>query len=163
MARFRRRASTHEDIVKAVRDATGMSLGVDVAPYDGTASLSGRLEDGSWMMVTDPHGRMRPSHADLAQRERDEAVEGPGGWSVSFCRNSRDSKGRDFVFNDVPFHEHTDETAGVHDLPGVINRALSTMPHGKGGGARADIDYEGLVNPRDDLDDDFGNIFGDRS
>lgn len=162
MARFRRRASNHEDIVKAVRDATGISLGVDVAPYDGTTSLSSRLEDGSWMMVTDPHDRMRPSHADLAQRGRDETVEGPVGWSVSFYRNSH-SNGRDFIFSDVPFHKHTDETAGVHDLPGVINRALSTMPQGKGGGARADIDYEGLVNPRDDLDDDFGDIFGDRS
>lgn len=35
-------------------------------------------------------------------------------------------------------------------------------PHARGDLPMGDTDYENLINPRDDLDDDFGDIFGGR-
>lgn len=57
---------------------------------------------------------------------------------------------------------------GVRFLPDPHSAMREAEEHYFGLGRRgqapaSDLDYEALVNPRDDLDDDFGHIFGDRS
>lgn len=152
-----------QKLIDSVRGATGVNL--DVENTGGrNYVLSGRLEDGSWVVATD--GGDGATWWDTADRHRHEAEHGPMGWDIGFYHNTSDAHGD--YWDDEPYHWHSDEHAGAHELPSVLANALASMPHG----AKLDrkpgetpesgkkIDYENLVNPRDDLDEDYGDIFG---
>lgn len=173
MAKMRRQARPTDqpatlDMFDRVRNETGVKLSTGIA--GGCGNYLGRLEDGSWLYVTDADEPMSGMHAhDLSLREAHEAEHGPLGWYVAIHPNEYDEEferrhpGLGDAAATDPVHEHVDKEALTADLPRVIQRALSTMPHGQGSGDRAPdqgLDYEKLVNPRHDLDDDYGDIFG---
>lgn len=179
MAPWRGAAAGHSEYTRKllddVRAATGISL--DVEDTGGSHVLSGRLEDGSWVVAGD--GWDGDVHPDQGHRARHEAETGkPKGWYVQLFNNSTVERGagpiqgwgvdQDGYYVD-PYHDHTDMGAYTHELPRVIADALRSVPPGAkhrpdGDGAapapREVPDYENLVNPRQDLDDDFGDIFG---
>lgn len=169
-------------VVDNVHAATGVRMDVENTGGN-TYVLSGRLEDGSWLVAGDhTDGDI---HWDLAHRHREEAEEGPKGWYAAVYHNQveTDPKTGEQVeywgFHPVkghsvePFHIHEDEHGTVHDLPRVVADTIRSIPPGakhrpdEDGGApepaapREIPDYENLVNPRADLDDDYGDIFGE--
>lgn len=149
-------------VIDDVHAATGVKLDVENTGGN-TYVLSGRChEDGSWLVVGD--------HTDgdiwwdLAHRHREEAEEGPKGWYAAVYRNQVGEDGSEHWGFDPqkghstePYHIHEDEHGTVHDLPRVVSETLATMPRGQ-------MPTGNPATPeRDDLDDDFGDIFGKQS
>ena len=180
---------TTDDVINQVREQTGINL--EMANTGGNCNvLEGRLEDGSWIRAADHNDFC---HWDLEDRHDDEGEHGPMGWDVSFHPNLvEDGEDQDTWDGQSTIHWHEDSDAHLHELPRVISDAFASMPPdakqkhresveadlrqrgwkpgdqvwkdelGDHGGK--DIpDYEDLVNPRDDLDDDYGDIFGKES
>ena len=150
------------DLLKQVEDSTGVRL--DNAYAGGTGCYHTRLDDGSWMYVQDGDEPMNFEHTeDLSLREAYEAEHGPLGWSVAFYPNKHSEEWGDYT--EGPFHHlHIDKDARTHDLPKVIQDALSTMPPGmenERGESEGGVDYGKLINgPGDDLNDDYGDFGG---
>ena len=170
-------------MIDDVRAATGVKLDVENTGGN-TYVLSGRLEDGSWLVAGD--GEAGDTWWDQADRHREEAENGPQGWYVGVYHNQVEdnpdgSQGEYWGYDPKegysvgPFHEHQDMGARTHELPSVVRDTLASIPHGAKNAVGEDgapprtapakeiPDYEELVNPRDDLDDDYGDIFGKQS
>lgn len=134
-----RLASSTDDVIRQVRDATGINLGLTDAG-GGTYVLDGRLDDGSWLVANDAEGyhwgdmeeRTRREREDQEDREEGEPPAPGHGWSVGVYRNNGED-GQDTWMGDdsYPIHDHTDYDARVDDLPRVIQHTLSTMPRGR--------------------------------
>lgn len=168
-----------QGLIDGVRSATGINLDVENTGGNNYV-LSGRLEDGSWVVATD--GGSGDTWWDTADRHRHEAEHGPLGWDIGFYHNQTDGHGDFWGFDPVaghsvePFHWHADEDSTADELPAVMGRALATMPHGAkldpvepglttsppkpAGSTSRNIDYGGLANPGDDIDDDYGDFGG---
>jgi hypothetical protein len=167
-------------LIDDVRAATGVKLDVENTGGN-TYVLSGRLEDGSWLVAGD--GEDGDTWWDQADRHREEDENGPQGWYVGVYHNqvedNPDGSQNEYWGFDPreghsigPFHEHQDMGARTHELPSVVRDTLSSMPHGakldpaEPGSTTRDVNYGDLVNPKQELDDDygdFGGMFGGRS
>jgi hypothetical protein len=149
-------------VIDDVHAATGVKLDVENTGGN-TYVLSGRChEDGSWLVAGDAEDGC--IHWDLAHRHREEAEGEPGGWYAAVYRNQVNGDGDEHWGFDhekghsvEPYHIHADEGAAVHELPHVIRETLATMP-------RWQMPSEPISPGRnDDLDEDFGHIFGSRT
>jgi hypothetical protein len=171
-------------VIDDVRAATGVKLDVENTGGN-TYVLSGRLEDGSWLVAGD--GEAGDTWWDQADRHREEDENGPQGWYVGVYHNqvedNPDGSQNEYWGFDPreghsigPFHEHQDMGARTHELPSVVRDTLSSMPHGAkldpaepgsttsppkpAGSTPKDVDYGDLVNPKQELDDDYGDFGG---
>lgn len=171
MAKMRRHSSTPvEDLINRVRSATGINLKMEDSgggPGGGSNVLSGRLEDGSWVVASDSDGPI--SDPDLSDRTQLERTHGPQGWHVGIYPNeSWEHNGQTYHSWDSgagPLHVHVDKDALTHDLPRVIQHALSTVPDEAKTDARAKdsgVDYDAYFKKDAPSDDDGFDIFGDR-
>lgn len=171
MAKMRVTATSTDEVVRQVRNATGINLQMEDSgggPGGGCYVLNGRLEDGSWVVASDHDGPCQ--YSELKDRAAHEQVHGPRGWYVGVYPNETyqyNGKNHDTWQEGEAVHVHVDENAATHELPRVIQEALSGVPPTAKGDA-GHKDSRGLLMPenqsgRDDLSDPEGgyDIFGE--
>ncbi len=153
MAKMRRVATSTGEVINRVRSATGINMNMEDSgggPGGGCYVLSGRLEDGSWVVASDHDGPCQ--HPELAKRAEHEQKHGPRGWFVGVYPNETyqyNGKTHHTWQESEPIHTHADEQAYTHDLPRVIQHTLSTVPPTAKGETNAQpgghgIDYSDL-------------------
>ena len=129
IAQMSHEAATNDDVIRSVRDATGINLNMTNSG-GGTYVLDGRLDDGSWLVASDSYGHDHGDLRDRTEMERpghDDEPGNPLGWSVGIYPDGGEGK----WFGQDPVHDHEDHDAGVDDLPRVIQDALRGVPRGR--------------------------------
>lgn len=128
----------YDDLISQVRHSTGLNLSPEMMGGNNYV-LSGRLDDGSWLVASDHDDFIHNDAADRVEREKEY---GPQGWMVGIYPNVQEADPDTGEVNNYwgfdpeegnntdPVHHHAEPDAHLHELPGVVSRALASTPHG---------------------------------
>ena len=136
----------------------GRILGSRTAGFRWLPSGGGPSDDGGEEAHTET-GHLVQTHHAHPPGDYDRTAD-PIGFGYSIWEYQHDmgdglGSGYECVSEDqngvYPTHDEAKKAAEEH---------YYRLDHSRGSAPESRIDYENLVNPRDDLDDDFGDIFG---